>query len=1826
MSSRDDDARNKGAPPTPAKPGRGLDHDLLAVMVGASKATEPAKPAKAPEAARPAPEPPAPTPTPPPPPAPQPAAPTPPPAAPPPEPRPTPMPDPPAPAPAPAPPTPEPVTTAPVDRTKPSRKARAAGPPPAPKPTKAYRAPEPEPTPPPADAAATPTPPGKSEPFAGVVPSVRRGGEDETTSRVEVPSSGDVIVELSSGEVVITDDASHGYEVLDSGSYELIKIEPLESARHERVPSGPVPRPVSDALPPGVWPQAYAETLATELTAEIAAGASPRLAALHQYDLGRLYAERLGRPEKAAECWRAALQLCPGYAPAQRALRAAVAADREEQRRRLEEDLGATTASLDRAALLVEEGRRELAAGHCQQAEQDLRRALDDDPESPLALAGIIDVKRASGERAGELEALQRRAAACRDARLRASQLVAAAQLTPGDAGAAVLEAAHALDPASPEVATMLVEALAGAERFADLAALHETRARNADDPAERSAALRRAGRLRRVRLRERDAAVADLEQALAADPRDRLALVELCDLYEETGRHELLARTLEQLAEAVTDPALQAALLARVGEVALDELRDDPRALVALEQAVSLAPGHGPARRRLGALYQRTGRYRELSALLAGEAARAADPETRAGCHLRIAEIHEEHLDDPDNAIAHYRDALAAHSGFRPALRALGRLCGTSGRWAELAGVYESELVATTDREDQAHLLRHLASLREERLSDDEAAASAQEQLRGLVPNSAEPLRALDRIYRRGQRWADLVPVLDGLAVLAPGPDRAAAALVEAGRVLEQHLSRPEEALERYRRALAGDPTYLPALAGAGRLCQRLGRWPELVEIHRAEIAAADDAARAAALHFQIAEIFDSRLGLPDQAAAAYAEVLRLDPCHWVAREALGRLLEDDGAFTALVDLEERLPPPGDTAARAAHHLRLAALLEHRVGRPDGAAEHYRRVLAVAPDDPTAVAALARLHEAGGEPAGLITFLKSAAAGGEHRTALASDPAARAAIGALLRLGRFLSRTEGREDAAVATWERLRGLVTESRLAARELDCLLGRLGRLDPRAAVLERLARATADPNLATAFLLERTAIEQRQGRPRAAIEAFEHVLALRPRHPQALAALDHLLDDNPVARIRVLKELAVGAPDEEAATYLAEAARLHLVVDQRALALETYHEALERHPACVPAVLAAARLHALRREHGAVAAMLERQARASRDPLEQARCLCAAARLLRAEHDDEAAVGLLREVLGFAPQNAIALRGLEELFVAREAWGDLVDLLERAALTLEGGLERRDLWLRVAALAEERLVDPHRARRALQQACSLDPSHRVALESLAASARDAGDHQVLTETLEKLTGLTDVDPEHRAALHLELALLYDDQLSNVTLAAVQYRRVLELDAKNRVARDRLALMLQRSGSFAEACRLTQMLCDGEEDRTRKLGLLLRLADIREVGFADLAGAADAARAAHSLEPESLQATERVADLLERLGDARGAIAHLEGAISLHRSRIPESPLAVPSYRALARLFALRHEYGRARLCDEIVALLEPTEAVAPRDPEAGRRPLRGVLGDEDVSRQLLHPDERGALSVLLTRLDPAVASIWPLDLPSYGTSQAERVTRKANRWLLDLCAEVGSAFGVNDFELYATEAQPDALTVLPGFPARLVLGSAWIGGLEPAEQRFGLGRLFGRVRAGHVAAAGTAPENLAQAVAAVLAITLPPGSPGTSGIDPASDLVKRLRKALGKTAQREAGLYALEVAGRNLDPGAYQRIVRQTDDRAGLLAADDLQASMRGLLHLHGIAPSVEETIAPKHLLRLAGARGVLANLLAFAVSDEHFVLRGRLGLG
>jgi hypothetical protein len=69
-----------------------------------------------------------------------------------------------------------------------------------------------------------------------------------------------------------------------------------------------------------------------------------------------------------------------------------------------------------------------------------------------------------------------------------------------------------------------------------------------------------------------------------------------------------------------------------------------------------------------------------------------------------------------------------------------------------------------------------------------------------------------------------------------------------------------------------------------------------------------------------------------------------------------------------------------------------------------------------------------------------------------------------------------------------------------------------------------------------------------------------------------------------------------------------------------------------------------------------------------------------------------------------------------------------------------------------------------------------------------------------------------------------------------------------------------------------------------------------------------------------------------------------------------------------------------------------------------------------------------------------------------------------------------------------------------------------------------------------------------------------------------------------------------------------------------VVAETGNRAGLLLSNDLRAAVRGVLR----ADKLEVEASAEELARLAVEHEPLRALLRFALSDEYFRLREKLG--
>jgi len=118
-----------------------------------------------------------------------------------------------------------------------------------------------------------------------------------------------------------------------------------------------------------------------------------------------------------------------------------------------------------------------------------------------------------------------------------------------------------------------------------------------------------------------------------------------------------------------------------------------------------------------------------------------------RRALACRIAAIYEERLEDPDNAIAAYNDALSAFGPDRETLEAVARLYESAEKWSDLLETLRAQRdLATTPRE-RAELVFRSAELMRLHTGEIEAALDAYEEVLQEAPDHEQALAALDAV-----------------------------------------------------------------------------------------------------------------------------------------------------------------------------------------------------------------------------------------------------------------------------------------------------------------------------------------------------------------------------------------------------------------------------------------------------------------------------------------------------------------------------------------------------------------------------------------------------------------------------------------------------------------------------------------------------------------------------------------------------------------------------------------------------------------------------------------------------------------------------------------------------------------------------------------------------------------------------------------------------------------------------------------------------------------------------------------------------------------------
>ncbi len=1184
-----------------------------------------------------------------------------------------------------------------------------------------------------------------------------------------------------------------------------------------------------------------------------------------QFRMGQSIEEGSGDAGRAAEAYRAAVELDPLFIPPLRRLRdICLAAGNHGEA--IDAVVRETNLAPNPEAgqALAEIGERALAAGDASAAIVGFEAALALRPESPRAAVGLARALERA-ERLNEAIAAWERAAtrstgAERDAAIRALGTLLAGPLA--DDERALQHFQHACQDA-PEVDEWMeaqFALLVKLGRFEAAAALGARRVDQCVDPERRASLAIEIGRVHLDRLAAPAQARGWFARAVewCNDGTAHLALAEAAGRLGDDGDCAYhLERAMELGAEI---PAWSHLGFGNPTEVAasLDSLR----------QIASDRPDHADTLESLAAALGQSGHHAERIEVLERRAALAAvEPAERAELWLEIGEIHEQQQHDPAAAALAYQRAIAADPARALGDDALETVLRQMGRQSELATALLPALEAAAPPR-RAALLCRLGAIDLEH-ADAAAAAVRFAQALRCDPNSA---RARSGLLRASEATGDDKTLFDLYAREATRCDLDR--LAELGREAVRRSAASEDpdaavlVVQRWAER-AGTRESQEALV---TLFEESGRTEELVAALEQLEGLLDGSERAA--NRRRLGYLHAAEGRLDDAIDAWREALRHDLGDLASLEALAEALAESNRDVELLALCDA---HANDALLATHVEVLRAGALERAGRLPEAAARYRALHAAGAVDEESVAGLERTARALGDTESLVAALA------EH-AARATDP--------LDRERGSLERAELLDVELDRTVEAVRGYTDlESRAgdaairaaATQRLDALLERTGDYSALCERLETRLGSCAPDTAITVHERLADVLETKLGDRLRARRHLEAAVAIAPARATTWRRLASLCDedtDAPALALALEGELRAEPSRDRALALHLQIARIASVrFDDEARAEAQLRAVLAIDPGHTEAnTFVAARLEVAAR-WTELATLLRNQidATPAAPPelrtalrLQLARALAQdPARIAEALAPLEAAIAEMGTVSAIAEP-------LSKLLGQLDRHDELARLCATAAERAAGPADGAAWWTR-AGEAATRIPDDLRAADCFQRALRLDAGSETTRLALIAALRRSGDGPGLLAILEADL----LRPERdTAALRIEVAELCEAQ-NQPERACAHWTRAAQLVPDDAALRERALGCALTVGRDEEAATLLRAAASDPRSRDRA-SLWRRCGELLAIARPDEAAVAWRESLAIDRAQPDLRRARR--EVLESLGRVDEALAEL------------------------------------------------------------------------------------------------------------------------------------------------------------------------------------------------------------------------------------------------------------------------------------------------------------------------------------------------------
>ena len=950
-------------------------------------------------------------------------------------------------------------------------------------------------------------------------------------------------------------------------------------------------------------------------------------------------------------------------------------------------------------------------------------------------------------------------------------------------------------------------------------------------------------------------------------DPEALDAMQALDKLYLEQSRWDDLVNVLRHEIALSQGDHEKIELYLRLGQIYEDMIQNSAAAVQSFRLALELEPSQSEALAALERIHMQSEEWELLYAVYSQQSTIADSEEVRSEIWAKMANLAAEVLDRRNDAIELWFQVLDARGADLNALQNLERLFEYDKRWPDMTDVIERQVPLVQTAEAQLELFRKLGRIWSGPLENEERALEYWRRAMDVHQEDLETLCAIKQIDENLGDYEDLVDIIRRIVALGVLEHEVQLAhYVQLGEILSQVLIRSQEAIDTWIQVLQLNPAHLQALVALEQLYVDEARWEEAVDVLDRKADVVEDSNEALNIRMQIAEIWENQVGNAELAAAAYDNVLDMDPANNDAFLRLETLHTNGENWQQLLGLYvTRAEVIEEPKTRLEVLRRAASIAEERLDQPEMAFVVLQTALADHWRDSTIANELERLADVTRNWRELVGIY-------EQIIETVKDPSE--ALELHNNVARWYFHKLNDNEKSWQHFQFVLSLDPNNLNALAALSKIYERLGSWQELVNVLVRRAELTQEVEDKIELYTQIAVVwEDNLSNEAQAIEAFRQVLALDEGNLNALRQLERIFQgtqqwEELVDVLETLCQVVYEPADVVKMRYrVGEIWETCLEVDQKAI--DSYRQVLTIEETHAPALDALERLFTRLQQWADLIGVYEAQLTSAESGDEQIALYLKMATVYEEEFGDvENSIACMQRITMVDPANLMAIQTLERLYRDNGRWPDLIDALTTHISIVYDRKEQIELYRQLGEVFRDHLQDVYRAIESFRNILEIDPNHSLALGALADLYYNSADWQTCIETLNRLVAVT-FEVADGVELQYRIGKIFEEHLAEYDQAEERFQIALDLDGSFMPAIDALQQLYERREDFIGVIRILKQKVEHTVDLEEKADLLCLIGQIYDLRMNDAINAVDYYEKTLQLSPSNIYAARPLAE---------------------------------------------------------------------------------------------------------------------------------------------------------------------------------------------------------------------------------------------------------------------------------------------------------------------------------------------------------------------